>query len=393
MSYWEKAIEIKEETIRHRRHIHGLAEVGLELPKTVEYVMQQLRVCGIEPKKCGKGVVASVGSGEKSILLRADMDALPLNEENNLDFKAVNGNNHACGHDFHAAMLLSAAKLLKENEKNLKGTVIFMFQPAEETFEGSRNMLENGLLEEYPADAALAYHVGAGKMPVGMFMYNESTTMMYSNDFFKIKVQGKGAHGAYPEMSIDSINILMHIYMALQEVIARETDPKSSCVLTVGKISAGNAANIIPDKAFMEGTIRTNNESEREKIKRRVKEIVELTAKTFRGEAEVEFFSEVPMLKCNEKLTGDFVSYMKELPIPGLSGVSGIESSASDDFARITEKMPATYMYLSAGFEDERGDYGAHNPKVQFNEDVCPIGVACLAHCAERWLEENSRGE
>lgn len=157
MNYYERALELKDETIANRRHIHKNAETGLDLPKTKAYVMEKLTEYGLEPKDCGYGVTATLGKGGKVLLLRADMDALPMPEESGEEFACPTGKEaHTCGHDFHAAMLLTAAKMLKEKEDTLEGTIKFMFQPAEETFEGSKNMIENGILENPPVDAALA---------------------------------------------------------------------------------------------------------------------------------------------------------------------------------------------------------------------------------------------
>ena len=336
------------------------------------------------------GVTAPLGRGGKTILLRADMDALPMAEESGLEFACPTGQQaHTCGHDFHAAMLLTAAKLLKESEDQLEGTVKFMFQPAEETFEGSKDMIEHGILEDPKPDAALAYHVGPGKMPVGIFMYNAGGTLMFSMDGFEINIKGRGSHGAFPHMAVDPINIGAHIYLALQELIARECDPSNACVLTVGQFHAGSAPNIIPESAVLEGTIRTNKAEEREKLIRRLKEVAEGTAAVYGGTAEVKFPCGVPTLVCDAALTNEMVGYMKELPIPGLMGVPNISASASEDFALITEQIPSAYLYLSAGYLDERGAYSAHNPKVQFNEDVLPVGAACLAHCAVQWLKHH----
>ena len=390
MNYYERALELKDETIANRRHIHKNAETGLDLPKTKAYVMEKLTEYGLEPKDCGYGVTATLGKGGKVLLLRADMDALPLPEESGESFACPTGTEmHACGHDFHAAMLLTAAKMLKENEAKLKGTVKFMFQPAEETFEGSKNMIENGILENPPVDAALAYHVSPGKMPIGLFMYNDKDTMMYSVDGFKITIHGKGSHGAYPHVGVDPINIGVHIHLALQELIARESDPTHSCVLTIGQFAGGTAANIIPETAVLQGTIRTNKPEARELLVRRMKEVAEKTAAVYNGTVDIEMISEVPPLICNPKLTDEVVGYMQELGIPGLTPYPGISASASEDFAVIAEKVPSTFMYLSAGYLDERGQYPAHHPKAQFNEDVCPIGAACLAHCASQWLKNN----
>lgn len=390
MNYYERALELKDETIANRRHIHKNAETGLDLPKTKAYVMKKLTEYGLEPKDCGYGVTATLGKGGKVLLLRADMDALPMPEESGEEFTCPTGKEaHTCGHDFHAAMLLTAAKMLKEKEDTLEGTIKFMFQPAEETFEGSKNMIENGILENPPVDAALAYHVSPGKMPIGLFMYNDKDTMMYSVDGFKITIHGKGSHGAYPHVGVDPINIGVHIHLALQELIARESDPTHSCVLTIGQFAGGTAANIIPETAVLQGTIRTNKPEARELLVRRMKEVAEKTAAVYNGTVDIEMISEVPPLICNPKLTDEVVGYMQELGIPGLTPYPGISASASEDFAVIAEKVPSTFMYLSAGYLDERGKYPAHHPKAQFNEDVCPIGAACLAHCASQWLKNN----
>ena len=390
MNYYERALELKDETIANRRHIHKNAETGLDLPKTKAYVMEKLTEYGLEPKDCGYGVTATLGKGGKVLLLRADMDALPMPEESGEEFACPTGKEaHTCGHDFHAAMLLTAAKMLKEKEDTLEGTIKFMFQPAEETFEGSKNMIENGILENPPVDAALAYHVSPGKMPIGLFMYNDKDTMMYSVDGFKITIHGKGSHGAYPHVGVDPINIGVHIHLALQELIARESDPTHSCVLTIGQFADGTAANIIPEAAVLQGTIRTNKAEARELLVRRMKEVAEKTAAVYNGTVDIEMISEVPPLICNPKLTDEVVGYMQELGIPGLTPYPGISASASEDFAVIAEKVPSTFMYLSAGYLDERGQYPAHHPKAQFNEDVCPIGAACLAHCASQWLKNN----
>ena len=352
--------------------------------------MKKMREYGLEPRECGEGVTATLGHGGKVILLRADMDALPMSEESGLSFACPTGEQaHTCGHDFHAAMLLTAAKLLKEDEASLTGTVKFMFQPAEETFEGSQNMIEHGILSDPKPDVALAYHVSPGKLPIGTYLYNDSGTMMFSVDTFEIHIQGKGSHGAYPHLSVDPINIGVHIYLALQELIARESDPNDACLLTVGQFSAGSAANIIPDTAVLKGTMRTNKKEARKKLVRRLQEVSEAAAAVYGGSAEVVFTCSVPTLACDRMLTKEIVDFMTELAIPNAVGYSGISASASEDFALIAERVPSAFMYLSAGFADERGDYPAHNPKVQFNEDVLPIGAAYLAHCAVRWLAEH----
>ena len=391
MNYYEHALSLKEELIQHRRNLHKNAEVGLHLPKTKQYVIETLTKYGLSPQSCGEGVTALVGKGQPVILLRADMDALPMPEESGLAFSCPTGEQaHCCGHDLHAAMLLTAAKLLKENESALKGTVKLMFQPAEETFEGALNMIDHGVLESPRPDAAMAYHVSAGKILPGTFMYNDSRdAVLFSMDGFTITIKGRGAHGAFPHLSIDPINIGVHIHLALQELIARECSPQSSCLVTVGQFSAGSAPNIIPETAVMRGTIRSNSAETRERLVRRVQEVAEGTAAVYGGTATVEMTGGVPPLLCDPQLTREMTGYMRELPIPGWTGCSGFSAAASEDFAFISTEIPSTYIHLCAGFEDERGHASAHNPKVQFNEDILPIGAACMAHCATEWLKHH----
>lgn len=391
MDYWERANEIKDEIIENRRFIHKNAEVGADTVRTADYVMKKLEEMGYSPRRiAGNGVAAEAGkSGGKMLLLRADMDALPITEQSGEPFSCTDGAMHACGHDLHAAMLLGAARLLKESEKELAGAVRLMFQPAEECFAGARAMIEAGILENPAPDAALAFHVGPGKMPVGIHMYNSGGAMMYSNDGFKITVHGKGSHGAYPEHSIDPINIAAHIYMGLQELVAREVPVSDPCAVTIGKFTAGTVNNIIPETAELQGSIRTISKESRALMVRRMKEIAEGTAKIYRGTAEVEMLSEIPPLVSDAEFTEEILKYMSELPVPGQQGAADMQASASDDFALILERIPGCYIFLSAGYPD-REVAPSHNPAVVFNEDVLPIGAAYMAHCASRWLGAHS---
>jgi metal-dependent amidase/aminoacylase/carboxypeptidase family protein len=179
------------------------------------------------------------------------------------------------------------------------------------------------------------------------------------------------------------------VYLALEGLIAREVDPARANVLTVGKFQAGNANNIIPETAVLEGTIRSNDRASRELLVRRMKEVARRTAEVWGGTAQIEMLSEVPPLICDPKLTDELVGLIREMAIPGAMPYPGISASASEDFAAIAEKVPAAFLYLSAGFPDQRGDAPAHNPNVQFNEDVCPMGAACYAHCAAHWLKNH----
>ncbi len=391
MSYYDEAMRMEDELIANRRYLHEHAEVGLSLPNTRAYVEEKLKEYGIESKHCGEGVTGLIGHGGKVLLLRADMDALAMPEESGLPFASKDPKAaHCCGHDMHAAMLLGAAKLLKEHEAELKGTVKLMFQTGEESLVGSLDMIEAGILEEPKVDAALAYHVGPGQLPIGMFMYNDSSTMMFSNNELHIRVKGKGGHGALPQNCIDPISIGARVIVALQEIISREMDPHDACVISIGTFHAGTAMNVIPEEAVLTGTLRADTKEAQQKLVRRVREVAEATAKVYGAKAEVEISAGGPPLVCDPETTKAFVNYMRELKLPETMEYPNISASASEDFAFIAEKVPSTFMYLSAGYLDERGAASAHNPKVQFNEAVLPRGTAYLAHCAQRWLEDHA---
>ena len=388
MDFYKKALSLKEETVSHRRYLHQNAEAGLDMPMAVDYISSKLAELGIQPLKCGKGITATIGRGERTILLRADMDALPSEEQSGLDFSSKTSCAHTCGHDMHTAMLLTAAKMLKECEPKLNGKVKLMFQPAEENLLGCQNMIDNGVLDNPKVSAALALHVTSGRLPIGHFMYNSQGVMMNSADVFKIEVTGRGGHGAYPNLTVDPVNIAMHIYSALQSLISREADPEKSCTLTIGRISAGETANVIPNSAVLEGSLRTNDQAERDRLYKRISEICKGVSSSLGGNAEVSLLASVPTLVCDPQLTAATVNYISELSAPDITPISSIHASASEDFALIAAKVPSAYVYLGAGFNDERGDHLAHNPKVRFNEDVLPLGSALLSHVAFRLLED-----
>ena len=349
----KRALELKKETIAHRRYIHECAEVGLELPKTMAYILQELQNCGIEAAVCGHGVRAEIGDGVPIMLLRADADALP--------------NGHTCGHDCHAAMLLTAAKLLKERENELRGTVRLMFQPAEETLIGAEDMIAHGILEPHP-DAALAFHTAAGKLPVGMALCGTEGAMMRSADNLSITFFGKGGHGAYENKTVDPIKMAVEAYNALPE-------------LSVGVFRAGSAGNVIPDTALMQGSLRL--EDGREAAMEKVKEELERVAEEHGGTVEVICTSRTPALVCDKKLTLQMAGHLKELD---LIVKDGVKARASEDFAYVAERIPAAYFYLTCGFADARGDHLAHDPKVMIDEEVLSIGAAAYAHCALKYL-------
>ena len=251
----EEAKNMSQELIEKRRYLHTNAETGFDLTKTLKFVETELINMGYNPIHCGKaGLVATAGGKKqgKVFLIRGDMDALPIKEESGVDFASNNGCMHACGHDMHTAMMLGAAKILKEHEDEINGTVKLMFQPAEEIFEGSNDMIENGLLENPKVDAALMIHVMANTpFKAGTAIVSSAGVSAPAADYFEIKIQGSGCHGSMPNTGVDPINVAAHLVLALQEINARELSVTEKAVLTIGKLNSGNIENVIPDTAVM----------------------------------------------------------------------------------------------------------------------------------------------
>ncbi|KGM97856.1 peptidase M20 [Clostridium novyi A str. 4552] len=387
-----QAKSIKNDLIDYRRTIHSNPEVGCELPKTKAYVMDKLREFGYNPREiCESGIVATIEGNKKgkTFLLRADMDGLPMEEATECDFKSTNGCMHSCGHDIHTAMLLGAAKLLKENQDEIEGTVKLVFQPDEEGFTGAKRMLEAGVLENPKVDAAMAMHVSSGT-PSNTVLCGLGTTIAGCIRF-RIVVKGTGCHGAMPELGVDPINIASHIYISLQEIISREISALQSAVLTIGKFVAGETGNIIPSEVIMEGTIRSLNKEVGEFIFNRMNDVVVSTAKMFRGEAELIKLPSVPPLINDINLSKEVTSYVEDLI--GKDSVILFEQGgmASEDFAFYSEEIPSVYLMIGAGSKDENSLYGEpmHNKKVVFNEDILVTGAAMHTYCAISWLKNN----
>lgn len=396
----QRAESLQEWLVAHRRYLHENAELDMTLPKTTAYVRKQLEEMGYEPKEiCESGLLVTIGGKKpgKVILLRGDMDALPLTEETNLEFKSTNGNMHACGHDLHTTMLLGAAKILKEREDELHGTVKLMFQPAEETLKGAKAMVNAGILENPKVDAAMMIHVFTGlPAPSGLFIIPDPGPSSAASDWFDIEVKGKGGHGAMPDTTIDPLNILSHIHIALQTINSREIRPTDSAVVTVGMMQGGTALNIIPDTASMSGTIRTFSKENRDFIPQRIIDISEGIAKTFRAEANVKITNGVPAVfnddslckNVTNALTTAFgeesVFKMADL-IPG-----GGKMMGSEDFSFVTEEVPSLMIALSTGNAKDGYIYPQHHPKARFDEQPLYKGAAAYACTALHWLNENN---
>lgn len=386
----ERAGELSSELTAIRRKIHENPEIGFNLPNTTALVKATLTEYGIDARQAGQaGISAVLGSeekGSKTFLLRADMDALPFEEQSGLDFASRNGFMHACGHDIHTSALLGAARILKEREGDLKGRVKLMFQPCEEDVGGAADMVEAGILENPKVDGALALHVvhhGSGTAGYSL------GSACASSDVFTITVKGKGGHGAVPNACIDPINAGVHIHMALQALNSRETHPDDMLVLTICEFHSGGAANAFSDTAVMRGTIRARDQKVREYAKKRLEEITAAVAAAFGAGAQVEYLhSGVPPMVNDQKLLDQVKGYVDHMlgegtcyELPKMTG--------SEDFSVVSQKTPSLLLWIGTGSEEEGYPYGVHDPRVTFNEDMIPVMAAIYAETAMRWLEDN----
>jgi hippurate hydrolase len=406
--FLEEAGQLQAQLITYRRYLHENPETGFDLTNTVAFVKQELEKMGYTPIPCGKAGLVVLAGGRKegkTFLIRGDMDALPICEEADVDFASTNGKMHACGHDLHTTMLLGAARLLKAHEDEICGTVKLMFQPAEEIFEGSKDMIRSGVLQNPAVDGALMIHVMAG-MPFtpGTVVVSAPGVSAPAADYFEITVQGKGCHGSMPNTGVDPLNSAAHILIALQEIHARELAMDERSVLTFGTMHAGSAANVIPDSVTMGGSLRTFDEDTRKFMKERIVQISEGIAKAFRTEATVTFGSGCPTLVNDAALSASAEKYVKELlgaelcfTVAQLTAASAAsnnkgssKSAGSEDFAYVSQEVPSIMLALAAGQPDKGYRYPQHHPMVTFDEDVLSGGSAVYAYTAMRWLEENN---
>lgn len=384
MELVKEAAELQEQLVKWRRALHQMPEVGTNLPQTMAYIKERLNEMGIEYKEYEEisCIVATIGSGEKCFLLRSDVDALPVVEEADVPFKSTNGCMHGCGHDMHGTILLGAAKLLKVHEQELKGTVKLLFQSGEEVFKGASAAIDAGALENPKVEAAFAMHVIA-MMPVGVVMTGKEA--MASVDGFKITVVGHGGHGSMPESCVDPINAAVQVYLALQSLIAREIGGTEEAVLTIGQLSAGDVANVIPERAVLQGTLRTFDKKVRERLVKRIQEISAGVAAAYRCQCEYEALSACPSVITDDKVTDQVEKSIQSL-YPQLHVVKQAHGMGSEDFAEITDRVPSAYYMIGAGPEDPAKRLGQHNPKIEFNESILSTGAAIYAKTAMDWL-------
>lgn len=365
--------------------------------EALSLIFKDGKPAGVKLDDGSEGVVALAGGKKpgKVFMIRGDMDALTIVEETDEVFKSTNENMHACGHDMHTAMMLGAAKLLKDNEDKINGTVKFMFQPAEETLAGAKAMIDDGLLENPKVDAAMMIHVMTGfPLEAGKVIVPNPGIGSASSDWFEINIKGKGGHGAMPDSTIDPVNVAAHLHIALQAINSRELAPADSAVLTVGLMQAGTTSNVIPDTAKLAGNIRTFNPETREFIKERLVEISENVAKTFRAEAGVDIPVGCPSLVIDGDLVNSANQHLSDLLgqdniIPMEMLMTGGKMSGSEDFGYVSELVPSIMLSLSAGNSNDGHAFPMHHPKATFDETYLYRGSATYAYMAMKWLEEN----
>ncbi len=380
-----EAEQLQEEMSAWRRELHQIPEIGLALPKTVAFVTKKLKEMEIPYTvyEDSSNIVACIGQGDTCYMIRGDMDALPIEEQSREPFASSNGCMHACGHDMHTAMMLGAAKLIKAHESELHGVAKLFFQSAEEIFAGAKAMINAGAMENPHVDAAMALHVFSQK-PVGTLGGDiHPCAGVYG---FRIKLIGKGVHGSSPEGGIDPIVTAIHIHQGLQELMAREISGFDEVALTIGKFHAGSAANIIPETAEMEGTLRVFDPEIRERMIQRIHEITQGIAAAYRTKAEIEVLSDVPPLVCDEKEITWCQDVIHEAD--GSLTVDTFHAMGSEDFACYSELVPAAFYMMGAGVDNPEERLPQHNPKIRFNEKALPIGAAIYATAVIKRLGE-----
>lgn len=391
---YRKAKELQDELVGIRRTIHQFPEIGMDLPKTSAFMKQKLESLGLKPEPVGKsGFVVTIGTHGKCFLLRADMDALPIPEETDLSFKSENENMHACGHDLHTTMLYGAAKLLKEQEAALEGTVKLMFQPGEELLQGAKEMIAEGILKHPDVDAAAMLHVFPGlPLKSGTILIPEAGPFSSASDWFEIKIQGKGGHAAMPETTINPLTVMSHIHLALHALEAREISMYDNAVISTTIMKGGVVDNAIPDTAYMKGSIRTFSNAVRAFIFQRIPEIAKGIAQSFGATAVVTMIEGCPTVEVNASVSADIREGLEnvfpgDIATPAAVGMNKL--GGSEDFSYVTQEVPATMLLLTSGHHEEGYPYLVHHPKVRFDESVLAKGAAVYAVSAMAWLHKN----
>lgn len=383
-----EAETLRDELTAVRRDLHMHPELGFQEFRTARIVAEKLGALGYEVQS-GVGTTGVVGllqggqPGERTVLLRFDMDALPIQEENEVPYRStVPGVMHACGHDAHVAVGIGVATILARHREQLPGTIKLMFQPAEEGLGGAIAMINDGLLEGPRPDVALGLHV-ASNYAVGTAVVREGA-LLAASDRFEILVRGKGGHGAQPDQTIDAVLVAAQIIVALQTIVSRNLDPLETGVVTVGAVHAGEAHNVIAETAELRGTIRSFSQEVRALLHRRIREVAEGIAATFGATVEVALHLGVdPTINAPRPTQ---VMYRAAAAAFGAENIdTAYRSAGGEDFSAVLERVPGHFMMLGAR-SGERTGFPHHNPRFDIDEACLPAGVAILCDAAIRCL-------
>ncbi len=394
MSIHDEIGEWEPELIATRRDLHMHPEIGLEEFRTSGIVAERLRLLGYTDIQTGlaiTGVKAVLTGGKpgKTLLLRADMDALPIEEESDVEYRSqTSGMMHACGHDAHTAMLLATARVLMSRREEIAGTIVLCFQPAEEGRGGARLMVQEGVLENPAVDAALGLHV-MQDLPLGTIVAFDGPGMAAA-DRFDVTVQGKGGHAAMPHTTVDALIVGAAIVSNLQTLVSREVDPNHAAVVTTATFHAGGtASNIIADTATLSGSVRWFNAATGDLLARRIPELIKGVAGSLRATAEVEYRRGVPPTVNDPALA----ALVRDVAL-GIEGVTaaipGTPVMGSEDFSEFTQRVPSAFFFVGTRDEASGKVWSHHHPRFDIDERGLAIGVEVMVASALRWLDDNA---
>ena len=394
MTVHDEIGEWEPELIATRRDFHMHPEMGLEEFRTAGIVADRLRSIGFDDVRTGiavTGVKAVLRGGKpgQTLLLRADMDALPIEEENNVEYRSQNaGTMHACGHDGHTAMLLAAARVLYRHRADIPGTIVFCFQPAEEGRGGAKRMVAEGILEDPKVDAAMGLHLMQDQ-PLGVIQAYPGAAMAAA-DSFAVKIQGKGGHAATPEHTVDALMVAVQIVTTLQTLVSREVAPLSPAVVTTAILQAGGTArNIIADTATFAGSIRWFDQETGDLLATRVPAIIKGIAESLRATAEIEYRRGVPPT-VNDP---DMAALVREVAL-GVTGVehaiAGKQIMGSEDFSEFTQRVPSVFFFVGSRDEASGKVWSHHHPRFDIDERSLAIGAEVMVRSAFRYLEQHA---
>ena len=383
-----KFLNLKKEMIEIRRDFHRYPELGFKEERTAKLVANYLRNLGLEVKTdiAKTGVVGLLrGQREgKTLLLRSDMDALPIQEKNEVEYKSKNeGVMHACGHDGHMAILLTTAKILSDFQKEMKGNIKLIFQPAEEGPGGARLMIDQGIMSYPQVDAAIGLHLW-NYLPIGKVGIR-SGPLMASMDSFTIKIKGKSGHGAIPHDAIDAIVMSSHVISALQTIVSREVAPLKSAVVSVGTIKGGYGFNIIADEVDMEGTVRALDIELQKTLPERMERILKGVTSSMRGEYELNYQFLYP-ITVNDEGMAQLVRKACTSIVGAEKVIIAEQTMGGEDMAFFLQKVPGCFFFLGSANKEKGFDFPHHHPRFDFDEDAMPLGVEILSTIALEFL-------